>query len=129
MFWFVFKTISAKSQQIFALFCRPCDMTSKTKIQFDEENKNVDVKINKNVTKNFQNCRFTMRDIKLQFFLNLDNLCSREKCQNIFKNNKEIVDMASSQQVNLEFEEKSKFLKRQSFNFTSIISLAFLKIT
>ena len=60
VFWFVFKTNSAKSQQIFVLPRLPNLVTSKTKIQFD-------VKIRNDV----KNSRIS------NFLLNLNNLCCR----------------------------------------------------
>ena len=62
VFWFVFKTNSAKSQQIFVLPRLPNLVTSKTKIQFD-------VKIRNDV----KNSKIS------NFLLNVNNLCCRSE--------------------------------------------------
>ena len=92
VFWFVFKTNSAKSQQIFVLPRLPNLVTSKTKIQFD-------VKIRNDV----KNSRIS------NFLLNLNNLCCRSEMSKPLAWSKHLLKttkkqqwiMASSLQVDL----------------------------
>ena len=92
VFWFVFKTNSAKSQQIFVLPRLPNLVTSKTKILFD-------VKIRNDV----KNSRIS------NFLLNLNNLCCRSEMSKPLAWSKHLLKttkkqqwiMASSLQVDL----------------------------